>query len=391
MYLNNNQLNGYITNVFQMSNKFQELDFSFNKIEGEQPSSLSNLQHLIHLDLGWNSFSGQIPDVFGGMTKLQDLHLYSNNLEGEIPSSLFNLTQLVILRSSGNKLEGPLPNKFQGFRKLISFDFEDNLLNGRIPSSLLSLPSLQELCLSNNQLTWHISAISSYSLLWIYLKNNKLQGNIRKSIFNLPNLDTLDLSSNNLSGVFNFQHFSKLTNLEALYLSWDSQLSVNFKSNVNYSFSILRRLELSSVNLIEFHKLQGEFPTLKSLDLSNNKLSGRIANWLPQKNSMLYLNLSQNFFTSMDKLIHFAGGEFYGLDLSFNLLDGEIPLAVCNISSLQFLNLAHNQLTGISPRCLAESPSLGVLNLEMNNFHGALPSNFSKDSSLRTRNLYATN
>jgi len=389
LYLGNNELSGQIPNAFQMSNKFQVLDLSDNNIRGELPTSLSNLQHLIHLNLSSNSFSGQIPDVFGGMAKLQQLSLYSNNLEGQIPSSLFNLTQLVSLHFSRNKLEGRLPNIIPGFQKLINLNLNVNLLNGTIPSSLLSLPCLVSLDLSNNQLSGHIGAISAYSLENLFLTNNKLHGNIPKSIFNLPNLTGLDLSSNNLSGVINFQLFSKLTKLELLSLSWNNQLSLNFKSNVNYSFSHLRELQLSSVNLIEFHNLQGEFPTLFFLDLSNNKLHGRMSNWLLKKNSLKFLNLSQNLFMSIDQWINVntSNGYLLGLDLSFNLLDGEIPLTVCNISSLEFLNLGSNNLTGIIPQCLADLPSLQVLDLHMNMFHGTLPSNFSKYSKLVSLNL----
>jgi len=389
LYLDHNELSGQIPNAFQISNKFQVLDLSDNNIRGELPTSLSNLQHLIHLDLSFNSFNGQIPDVFGGMTKLEQLSLYSNNLEGQIPSSLFNLTQLVSLLFSSNKLEGPLPNKIPGFQNLINFNLNVNLLNGTIPSSLLSLPSLVSLDLSNNQLSGRISAISSYSLKNLYLTNNKLQGNIPKSIFNLPNLTGLDLSSNNLSGVVNFQLFSKLTNLELLSLSWNSQLSLIFESNVDYSFSNLQELELSNVNLIEFHNLQGEFPALFFLDLSNNKLNGTMPNWLLEKNPLKFLNLSQNLFMSIDQWINVntSNGYLSGLDLSFNFLDGKIPLTVCNISSLEFLNLGHNNLTGIVPQCLADSPSLQVLDLHMNSFHGTLPRNFSKDSELVTLNL----
>ena len=390
LHLDNNQLSGRIPNAFQMLNKFQELELSHNNIGGELPTSLSNLQHLVSLYLGWNSFSGQIPDVFSGMIKLQDLSLYSNNLEGQIPSSLFNLTHLITLDCSYNKLEGHLPNKITEFQKLTDLSLKDNLLNGTIPSSFLSLPSLVSLDLSNNRLKGPIGAISSYSLEWLIISNNRLEGNIPESIFNLANLSTLSLSSNNLSDVVNFQLFSKLTNLELLSLSWNSQLSLNFDSNVNYSFPRLLQLELSSVNLVEFHKLHGKLLSLNYLDLSNNKLNGRVPNWLLKHNSWYFVNLSRNMFTSIDQLFNISRPDNYFkiLDLSFNLLDGEIPLAVCNISSLEFLNLGYNNLTGIIPQCLADSPSLRVLNLQMNTIHGTLPSNFSKDSRIVSLNLY---
>ena len=390
LLLDNNELSGQIPNAFQMSNNILILDLSHNKIGGELPTSLSNLQHLIYLNLKSNSFSGQIPDVFGGMTELLQLSLAFNRFEGQIPSSLFTLTWITELSSSHNKLEGPLPNKITGFQKLTYLNLDDNLLNGTIPSSLLSLPSLEYLKLSKNRLTGHISQISSYSFETLILRNNMLQGNIPESVFNLTSLTTLDLSSNNLSGFVNFQLFSKLTSLQFLSLSWNSQLSLNFQSNVNYSFPYLQELQLSSVNLIEFHKSQGEFSDLMILDLSNNKLNGRMPNWLLEKNFLQFLNLSQNFFTSIDQWINVnrSNGYFYALDLGFNLLDGEIPFAVCNISSLAFLNLGYNNLTGIIPQCLAESPLLQVLNLQMNTFRGTLTSNFSQDSRIVTLNLY---
>jgi hypothetical protein len=94
---NNLLISGQIRNVFPQSNRFQELDFSGNQIGGALPTSLSNLKHLIKLDISSNSFSGQIPNVFARLTKLQELILYNNRLEGQIPPSLFSLSQIVVL------------------------------------------------------------------------------------------------------------------------------------------------------------------------------------------------------------------------------------------------------------------------------------------------------
>ncbi|KAK2431987.1 receptor protein 9DC3 [Trifolium repens] len=374
--LSYNDFSGQIPNVFPQSNRFQELYLYNNKIGGLLPTSLSNLQRVILLDLSSNSISGKIPDVFGGMTKLRVIDLGSNNLEGQIPSSLINLTQLIALNCSYNKLEGPLHN-----------EFFDSLLNGTIPPSLLSLPSLVYLDLSHNRFTGHISAISSYSLEVLDLCDNKLQGNLPKSIFNLANLTYLDLSSNNLTGVVDFQYLSKLQNLNTLSLSHNSQLSLKFESDVSYNFSQLWKLDLSSLSLTEFPKSSGTFSKLGSLDLSNNKLSGRVPNWLLKTvDSLTFLNLSQNLFTSINQFSR-NNNQLEGLDLSFNLLECDLPVSICNMSSLQILNLAHNKLTGIIPQCLVNLSSLSVLDLQKNRFYGSLPSNFLESSNLRTLNL----
>ncbi|KAL2967061.1 hypothetical protein AAZX31_16G153700 [Glycine max] len=331
--LNNNQLSGQIPDVFHQSNNFHELDLSNNKIEAELPSTLSNLQHLILLDLSHNKFIGQIPDVFARLNKLNTLYLGGNNFGGQIPSSLFGLTQLSELDCSNNKLEGPLPNNITGFSSLTWLRLYGNLLNGTIPSWCLSLPSLTTLDLSGNQFTGlpvHLSTISSYSLGILYLSYNKLQGNIPESIFSLVNLTLLDLSSNNFSGSVHFRLFSKLQILENLDLSQNDQLSLNFKSNVNYSFSSLRSLDLSSMDLTEFPKLSGKVPNLMFIYLSNNKLKGRVPNWLNETRSWLHeLDLSHNLLTQSWDQFSWNQRLNY-LDLSFNSITGGFSSSICN-------------------------------------------------------------
>ncbi|XP_029128685.1 receptor-like protein 34 [Cajanus cajan] len=381
-----NLLSHQIPNVFQQSNKFEVLDLSINNIGGELPSTLSNLQCLIHLDISENKLSGQIPDVFAGLTKLNTLNLMDNNLIGKIPSSLFDLTQLSLVDFSYNRLEGPLPNKITGFLNVTTLRFENNLLNGTIPSWCLSLPSVVHLDLSNNQFTGHISAISSYSLQSLFLCNNNLQGNIPESIFSLENLTDLCLSSNNLSGSVHFPLFSKLQNLQNLSLSHNNQLSLNFKSNVNYSFPFLRSLSLSSMGLTEFPKLSVEVPTLGFLDLSNNKLSGRVPNWLHEMSSLYQLDLSRNLLTAA--LNQFSRNYMlFHLDLSFNLLTGGISSSICNASMMMILNLSHNKLIGILPQCFSNLSNLEILDLQKNKLHGTLQSTFSKNKWLSSLNL----
>ncbi|XP_058742822.1 receptor-like protein 7 isoform X1 [Vicia villosa] len=388
LHLNFNSLNGSISSLLLTLPSLISLHLSENEFTGELPISLSNLQHLISLDLSSNSFKGQIPDVFGGMTKLQHLDLSSNNLEGTIPSSLFNLNQLLTLDCSDNKLVGPLIKKISGFQKLTHLVLDNNLLNGTIPSSLFSLPCLKKFSLTNNRFTGYISAISSYSLEKLYLCDNKLEGNIPKSIFNLSNLTILCLSSNNLSGVVDFQHFSKLQHLLSLSLSYNTQLSLNIETNISYHFPQLIKLELSSLNLNKLPKFIGKDPTLSSLDMSNNRFTGRVPNWLLAtiaEDGILIL--SQNMFTSIDH-ISTSSYQLGSLDLSLNLLQGELSASICNMSSLKFLNLAHNKLTGTIPQCLVSSSRLQVLDLQMNKFHGTLANKFSKDGKLFTLNLF---
>ncbi|KAL2316692.1 hypothetical protein Fmac_030568 [Flemingia macrophylla] len=388
----NSRLMGKLTDDSLCLPNLQKLYLSSNYVlEGQLPNLSCSANSLTSLDLSENKLSGQIPDVFAGLTKLNSLNLIDNNLIGKIPSSLFDSTQLSVV------------------------DFSHNRLNGTIPSWCLSLPLLVYLDLSNNLFTGHISAISSNSLKSLLLCHNNLQGNIPESIFSLETLTELCLSSTNLSGSIHFPLFSKLQNLEYLVLSHNNQLSLNFKSNVNYSFPSLEYLYLSSTGLIEFSKSKVEVPRLKFLDLSNNKLSGRVPNWLHETSSLHYLDLSRlnlsynklsghipksmKYLTNLESL-DFSSNMLTGripielVDLKFlevvnfshNLLVGEIPQAICNASLMLILNLSHNKLTSTVPQCLSNLSYLQVLDLQKNKLVGILPS-FSKNEWLNSLNL----
>ncbi|WVY90347.1 hypothetical protein V8G54_035861 [Vigna mungo] len=372
------ELDGPIPDCFSNLTHLTLFDLSDNYFNGSIPPSLLILPRLNSLLLHYNLVSGKIPNVFHKSNRFEELDLHFNNIEGELPSTFSNLQHLIYLDISYNKLEGPLPNKISGFSNLTGLLLTDNLLNGTIPSWCFALPSLVSLDLSGNQFTGGMPAISSYSLQSLVLDGNKLQGNISESVFNLVNLTHLQLSSNNFSGSVNFSLFSKFQNLEILRLSNSGQLSLNFESSVNYSFSRLLELDLSSMGLTEFPKLSRKIPVLETLLLSNNKLNGKVPNWLHEMDSLLEVSLARNFLTTpVDQFSR--NYQLKYLDVSFNLLTGGISSSICNASFLQDLDLSNNKLTGTIPQCLVSLPFLLVLSLDSNRLNGTLPNTFAKN------------
>ncbi|XVF78979.1 hypothetical protein PTKIN_Ptkin14bG0181900 [Pterospermum kingtungense] len=73
-------------------------------------------------------------------------------------------------------------------------------------------------------------------------------------------------------------------------------------------------------------------------------------------------------------------------DVSENKLNGEIPLSICNLSSIKEVDLSENNLGGTIPECFSNlNLSLSQLNLYMNNLHGKIPESlFPKSCSLRS-------
>uniref|UniRef100_A0ACD5UWD5 Uncharacterized protein n=1 Tax=Avena sativa TaxID=4498 RepID=A0ACD5UWD5_AVESA len=105
-----------------------------------------------------------------------------------------------------------------------------------------------------------------------------------------------------------------------------------------------------------------------------------------------------------------------GIDLSANMLDGEIPWELGNLSHIKSLNLSnnlfvgpipatfggmeemesldlsHNELSGPIPLQLTQVSSLGVFSVAYNNLSGCIPksghlSSFGMDSYLANTNL----
>ncbi|KAG8492734.1 hypothetical protein CXB51_010494 [Gossypium anomalum] len=386
------------------------LDLSQNQLSGQIPRSLGNLLQLTHLDLRWNQLSGQIPRSLGNLLQLTDLHLSRNQLSGKIPRSLGNLLQLTSLDLSMNQLSGQIPDKVTAFPNLIFLGLSGNLLNGTLPSWLYTAPSLKEISLFQNQFSGHIKEFQSKSLELIDLENNKLQGPLPSSIFQLLNLTLLSLSSNNLSGVIDqLSMFSNLPNLQHLDLSYNSlSLTSNSTSSVNHILPNLTILSLSACNLSEFPQFLKGLKSLEWLDLSYNRIEGKIPQWMQEvgNGSLWYLNVSHN---SLTKVEQFPWKNILALDLSSNLIRGNLPIPastiktflisnnsfngevsslICNVTSPQLLDLSHNDLSGTIPRCFGNlSNTLQFLNLKKNKFYGTIPPTFAKGCQLSNFNL----
>ncbi|XWS11316.1 hypothetical protein CRYUN_Cryun38cG0073100 [Craigia yunnanensis] len=202
--------------------------------------------------------------------------------------------------------------------------------------------------------------------------------------------------------------FSKLQNLQVLDIS---SVSLSLHSNgtsADYTLPNLLFLILSSCNVSEFPQFLRASKTLGYLDLSNNRIHGKIPKWMWDvgKDTLFYLNLSHNSLTEMDQI---PWKEIHYLELSFNLIHGDLPIPpletraflisnnsfsgeisslICSASSLVILDLSRNNLSGIIPQCFGDlSKSLWTLNLGMNNFHGIIPPTFTKGCQLKNLNL----
>ncbi|XP_062153659.1 receptor-like protein 9DC3 [Alnus glutinosa] len=444
--LSNNCLYGSInsnSSLFRLVH-LQWLDLSCNDFnQSHIPSQVRDLTKLINLDLHWSSFSGQIPLEISQLSHLSSLDL-SNNFMGSpdyptldlkkptLRRLVANLTRLQKLDLSFVNISSTVPNILANLSSLTSLTLADCGLQGEFPIGIFMLPNLEHLNVGGNEgLTGYLPDFTwSSPLETLILKDTSFSGELPASIENLGNLTELDMSSCNFSG-FIPSSIGNITELFALHLSSNSLMGnippslgkfvQLFDLDVSHNqltgpvpFEVINLPPLMfadlSYNLLHdemhFELLNGT--ELIFLKLNNNRLSGPILTFVPT--TLLYLDLSNNFFTSfghhptflpltelifLDLKSNLLQGSLpippistVHFDISNNLLTGNVPELFCNLRSLQVFDLANNSLSGSLPQCSDNfDASLSVLNLQRNKFQGSIPKTWIKGGQLKIINL----
>ncbi|KAH0452531.1 hypothetical protein IEQ34_019830 [Dendrobium chrysotoxum] len=270
------------------------------------------------------------------------LSLPIKGLGGRISNSLVGLSQLTQLNLSYNRLTGDLPTEILLLPSLVTLDVSFNHLSGKLPRPPLGNYSLRALNLSNNFFTGPFPSLGSLArfLMVLNISNNNFFGPFPSSICSLSHeLRAMDLSHNQFEGDIP-------PGLGSCLFLTEFQAGVN-----NLTGPIPKDLF--------------DMTSLKILSLPFNLLSGILDGIL------------------ITKLLNLAI-----LDLSSNLLSGELPASISHMPLLEQLILHDNQLNGLLPPELANCTNLKILNLRYNNFNGNLAVvNFSSLSNLNNLDL----
>ncbi|KAL6547547.1 hypothetical protein OROHE_009252 [Orobanche hederae] len=334
----------YFTGNFPVAilncSKIRYLDLSQNYFVGTIPASIDRLKSLQYLDLAANNFTGDVPPAIGNLTQLRTLNLYQNLFNGSYPMEISNLVNLETLGLAFNhflamteaNVIGEIPEFFGNFSSLTFVDLSVNDMEGAIPNGLFLLKNLSQ----------------------VYLYSNRFSGSITQVIESL-NLAVLDLSDNYLTGKIP-EDFGKLKKLERLSL-FDNKLSGEMPQSI------------------------GLLPNLKNLRVFTNKLSGILPSEMGSYSKLEIFEVSANRFTGNLPENLCAGGALLGVVAYKNILTGEIPKSLGNCQTLLTVQLYGNNLSGEIPPGLLSTRDMTMVMLSDNKFSGRLSSKAARNLS----------
>ncbi|GLT49221.1 hypothetical protein SLA2020_227950 [Shorea laevis] len=409
-----NDFNSTLPNWLYNLTKLQQLNLRLSGFNGfgpihKQPGNLCNLQTL---DLSENYFNGKIKYFLGGFkgcsnSSVMWLRLSDNNFVGYLPSSLGELKNLQYFDVSLNNLTGSLPNSLATLRNLQYLDLSLNSFSGSVPESIGNLSSLRMLNLSDNIMNGTIpESFGQLSELIEVKLNSPLE---------------LDSTLNSWNGVITEAHLINLTRLEYIFLPVASPSSLVFnitydwvppfmlkeihienclvgqfpawlQSQIEVNYVVLRNARIfDTIPKAWFSRISSQ---ITQLDLSNNKIKGRLPRTMVSQN-LFSIDLSSNLFEGpipfwstnasfvclQDNLFSGPIPENIGelmpglqeLVISMNHLQGSIPSSLCKIQYLEILSLESNKLSGELPDCWNQTQGLHALDVANNSISGRIP------------------
>ncbi|KAM3310206.1 hypothetical protein ACQJBY_031098 [Aegilops geniculata] len=307
-----------------------------------------------YLSLSKNFISGVIPDLFCNMTSMELFDLSDNNLSGELPNCWHKNSELYAIDFSSNNLWGEIPSTMGSLNSLMSLHLSKNSLSGVLPASLQSCQMLMFLDLAENNLSGNIPkwiGDNLKSLILVSLGFNQFSGEIPEELSQLPALHYLDLSNNKLSGpVPHFWGNSTALHLVNQDQDWRTSPFLQYKVyGLGGAYFFIYTDTLEVITKGHTFLYQSEMYMMKGIDLSANLLSGEIPHEIGFLSVLFNLNLSRNH------------------------IGGSIPAELGNLVDLELLDLSWNDLSGPIPHSLTSLHYLGVLDLSYNDLSGKIP------------------
>ncbi|GAB2269705.1 hypothetical protein Dimus_004627 [Dionaea muscipula] len=142
LVLDGNFFNGSVPDWLGSLSNLSTLSLTNNKLKGQLPSSIIRITTLTSLALSNNEISGELPEEeeeeeeWRQLSQLQNLDLSFNSLQGKPPTTIFSLPNISSVNLASNMLSGSLPYDMACGQKLGFVDISNNRLTGGLPRCL---------------------------------------------------------------------------------------------------------------------------------------------------------------------------------------------------------------------------------------------------------------
>ncbi|KAI9095439.1 hypothetical protein K1719_026473 [Acacia pycnantha] len=271
------------------------VDLSNNLIDGDVSNVTINSSYI---DLRYNNFTGSLPQL---STHVKLFQASRNSFSGS-PSSLLchpksnEENKLSFLDLSYNHLSGALADCWANWKQLTRLNLGSNMLTGEVPPSMASLINLKTLNLTDNSFFGKFSLDMSNwkDLEYLLLEKNNFSGSLPNTL--QQNLMVIKLRANQFIGNIPSQ-MCNLSSLRILDL-YGNNLSgsiphclYNIMHSNPESFDLSNEVHLFTKGRELDYKYDNFI--LKIIDFSNNILSGEIPKELFNLTEMWSLNLSE--------------------------------------------------------------------------------------------------
>lgn len=326
-------------------------------------------------------------------SSIHTLDLSQNRLQNLTDDSLLSYTTIHHLKLRSNQIELIRPGLFRDMSHLRVLDLSRNSLDvyGALKTHVGPLPSVQSLDLSGNGL---FTGMSDYFLRDApALTNLSLNGNsitkICRDTFNGSQaLRNIDLHNNVIIEIEEGA-FESLTHLSELDLSVNSISCI-----MDFNLFQLKTLNLSKNSMSNFQTAESEQDfELLYLDLRENKILYFPV--LPQKNKVMYLDLSRNLLRSVNcsgpveelENLKDCGYLFADRELDSHCVDEQHQ----DLPKLMYLDLSYNQLKTVPSSFFGSMNALETLNISNNCLQSFRVSADGPLNSLRTLDISFNN
>ncbi|XP_022843879.1 tyrosine-sulfated glycopeptide receptor 1-like [Olea europaea var. sylvestris] len=246
---------------------------------------------------------------------------------------------------------------------------------------------------SSNPLNWYSSidccmweGVSCDNINWVIhllLPSRGLAGSISPSLANLSHLSQFNLSQNRLSGPIPDGFFMAFKRLVVVDLS-ENRLTGKL-SDFDKLMSTVKTVNLSSNHFqgtIQYAFFE-QAVNLKSFNVSNNSFSGPIPSSICEfSSSIQHLDFSRNLFLGPISEDFGQCSDLQSLRADVNNLSGDVPSDIYKVSSLQELYLSANRLSGPINGILVNLINLRSLSLYDNKLTGTIPQDIGRLSNL---------